>query len=89
MDKYELRSKARTLDTTVTIGKEGLTEGMIRQIKQRLHQNKLVKIKILSSAAKLVSKKQFGHDLAEATQSILIDNIGFVYVLADKSVVHE
>jgi RNA-binding protein len=89
MDKYTLRSRSKRMDTTMSIGKGGLTPSVIAEIKRQLHKRKLIKVKMLSSLADTVDKKAIGKELAEATNAVLIDQIGFVYVLAEKSTVHE
>jgi len=87
MDKYELRSKAKTMNPNMNIGKEGLTESVVEEIKRQLRQKKLIKIKMLQNIADKVDKKEIAKQLEEKTGGVLIDNVGFTYVLAIKGIV--
>ena len=87
MDKYELRSRGRTLSPIMNIGKEGLTPAVVKEIKEQLRKKKLIKIKMLGTVADTKDKKAIAKELAELTDSVLVDHIGFVYVLADKALV--
>jgi RNA-binding protein len=89
MNKKELRSKARAMNPTMNIGKEGLTETVIEEIKKQLRQKKLIKIKMLQSLAQDKDKDAVAAELVEKTDAVLIDRIGFVIVLAIKSAVSE
>jgi RNA-binding protein len=87
MDKYELRSKAKRMEPNLNLGKEGLTESVVEEIKRQLRRNKLIKIKMLPSMSDKADKKQIAKELELKTGAVLIDSIGFTYVLAVKSVV--
>ncbi|HME87208.1 MAG TPA: YhbY family RNA-binding protein [Candidatus Nanoarchaeia archaeon] len=89
MNKKELRSKAKTMTATMNIGKEGLTETVIEEIKKQLRQKKLIKIKMMQSLAQDKNKDDVAAELVEKTDAVLIDRIGFVIVLAIKSAVSE
>lgn len=89
MNKKELRSKARTMTATMSIGKVGLTEPVIEEIKKQLRQKKLIKIKMLQSLAQDKDKDAVATELVEKTDAVLIDRVGFVIVLAIKSVVNK
>ena len=41
---YELKSKSRTLEPVVRIGKNGLTDGMIKEIIIHLKKRALIKV---------------------------------------------
>ena len=47
--KKELKRKAHALQPSVQIGKNGLTEGTMNEIKRHLKTDKTVKIKFLTS----------------------------------------
>ncbi len=89
MDKMELRSKAKTMNPDMNLGKAGLTPSVITEIKTKLRQKKLIKIKMLPSLSEGSDKKEIAKKLAAETDSILIDHIGFTYVLAEKSTVEK
>ena len=71
----------------MNIGKDGITETVIEEVKRQLRQKKLIKIKMMQALAQQSDKNEIAQQLAEATESILIDRIGFVIVLANKSLV--
>lgn len=67
----------------VNIGKLGLHEGVIEEIKRRLKDHGIVKIRILKSARSIVS----GDDvkkLAELLNAFLADERGYTYVLISR-----
>jgi RNA-binding protein len=72
MDIRELKSKARLIEPTIRIGKNGLTDNQIAEIKKQLKTRKLVKIKFLKSFFE-------NQDVREAVKTIL-DNSGAILV---------
>ena len=76
----ELRGRAQSLQCTVHIGKEGMTERVIEEIERQLKKNKIVKIKLLSSLE--MDRRNAARMLAEETRSTLIEVRGFTVVLA-------
>jgi len=76
-----LKSKAQRLQPTVQIGKKGLSEEQVAEIKLQLKTRKLVKIKLLRSFSEGKNKKKIFQDLAAMTKSALIYTTGFVGVL--------
>ena len=76
-----LKEKARLIPVTIHIGKSGLTEFVIDEIKTQLKKKKLIKIKFLSSLMKKEDKKKLFNELAEKTDSEVISCVGFVIVL--------
>ncbi|MBW3015712.1 YhbY family RNA-binding protein [Candidatus Woesearchaeota archaeon] len=75
----QLRSRARVLKPTLQIGKQGLTPQIINELKLQLKARKLVKIKLLRSAAD--DKEEILNILVNQTSSTLIQKIGNVIVL--------
>ena len=80
----ELKKKAHGLNHILTIGKSGLTEPVIKEVKKKLKQKKLIKIKFLKSALDKKDKKELFKELAEKTNSKIIHKVGFVVVLYKK-----
>ena len=74
----KLKDKAKALAATIQIGKNGLNSSQIEEIKKQLKKRKLIKIKMLSSFIKGKDKKEMAQKLASATDSKLIDSVGFV-----------
>ncbi|MFQ5620902.1 MAG: YhbY family RNA-binding protein [Candidatus Nanoarchaeia archaeon] len=77
-----LRAKSKALEPIANIGKEGLTEGVIKDIKRQLNDKKLIKIKVSKLFYGDANRKQKAKEVAEATNSTLIDQVGFVIVLS-------
>lgn len=83
MDKKKiigLRGRAQSVQATVHIGKEGMTERVVEEIARQLKNSKLVKIKLHTSWD--VDRKDAARMLADATRSVLIEVRGFTVVLA-------
>ena len=81
--KIQLRSKAKALEPILRIGKNGLSDSVIEEIKLLLKKKKLVKIKFLKSSLSK-NKKEFIKQIVEKTDSELIENVGNVVVLYRK-----
>ena len=81
MPNKELKQKAKSLEPSVRIGKSGLTESIINEIKIQLEKKNLVKVKFLKAFIQGRDKKELAMELAEKTGSTLIDKVGFVAVL--------
>ncbi len=81
-DIKELKAKAKAIEPIVRIGKSGLTESVINEIKKQLEQKKLIKIKMLKAFISGKDKKELAKEIAEKTNSMLVHNVGFIVVLA-------
>jgi len=82
----KLRSQSKLLMARIIIGKNGITEQTIKNIKGALKRESLIKIKILKTFLDEgeQDKKEIAAILAEKTNSALIDQVGFMIVLARK-----
>lgn len=76
-----LREKAKSLNASVWLGKKGLSDSQILEIKKQLKIRRLIKVKLLKSVSLGVDRKEFAGLLAEKTSSQLIDVVGSVVVL--------
>ena len=81
MFNNKLKEKAKTLEPVIRVGKNGLTESTIKEIKKQLNKKKLIKVKLLRAFVKGKDKKLVANKIAEETNSRLIDLVGFVIVL--------
>ncbi len=77
----KLKEKAKTLEPVIRIGKNGLTENTIKEIKKQLNKKKLIKVKLLRAFINDQDKKLVANKIAEETNSMLVDVVGFVIVL--------
>ena len=83
-EKIMLRSKAKTLEPVVRIGKSGLTDSMLGEITKNLIKRKLIKIKLLKSPGERKEKEDLIKSIVEKTQSELVDSVGNIIVLYKK-----
>lgn len=77
----ELRGQAQELSAQLQVGKAGISEGFVDEVDRQLGKDDLVKIRVLRSAAAEVGPEQAGEELAEATDSHLIEVRGKTVVL--------
>ena len=81
LNNKKLKEKAKTLEPVIRIGKNGLTESTIKEIKKQLNKKKLIKVKFLRAFISDKNKKEVAKEIAEKTSSQLIYMVGFVVVL--------
>jgi len=84
--KMRLKSEAQTMKATLQIGKGGISEGIIEEIKTQLKRQNLIKVKILQSAFsdEYEDREQIGKTLAERAGAELIEIKGNTIVLSKK-----
>ena len=80
----EMKKESRLLEPAIIIGKNGINDEIINNIKKRLEKDRLIKIRILATYISDKDKKQTAKDLAEKCNAILVDMVGFMVVLAKK-----
>jgi RNA-binding protein len=85
----EQRAKARTLYPAMQIGKSGITEGLVSELKNQLKNKKLIKVKFMKSFIEGKDKKQVAVDLARKTDSVIVLQIGNTVTLAKKMKIHK
>ena len=81
MDIVSLKRRALGLEPVVRIGKKGLTDETVQEIKKQLKKKKLIKIKVLRSGLEDIGIKELTDRLVEETGSVLVSRVGFVVVL--------
>lgn len=80
--KKELMRRAKDIDATVRVGKDGIDEGLYAEIIAQLKKRRLIKVKILKNSDSDTSET--AEAIAEATDSVVVDIRGGVLVLTDK-----
>ena len=80
----ELKAKAKALEPIVRIGKSGMSESVAGEIKKHLKEKQIIKVKMLRSFVGANDKKALADEIAEKTDSLLVQRVGFVVVLARK-----
>ncbi len=68
---------------TINIGKAGINENVIEEIKRQLKDNEIVRIKFARGIAK--NKDDYISDIVNQTKSELIDTRGHVAIIYKKS----
>ena len=82
MDKdklYKLKSEAVQLKPIIHIGKNGITDATVEELKKQIKANRLVKVKMLKTSG--VDNKTLAQQLADATKTTLIEVRGSTAVL--------
>ena len=78
-ERAELRSQATMLDTTLMVGKGGITEALIAEAENQLNTRELVKGKVLEGA--MMSAREVCDELCEATGAEGVAVIGTKFVI--------
>ena len=81
--RAELRSKANELDTTLMVGKEGVTDALTEEAGRQLEARELIKGKVLESA--LLSAREVSDQLCKALGAEGIQCVGNKFVIWRRS----
>jgi RNA-binding protein len=74
-----LRALGHDLSPIVSVGKEGVTDGLVAATKTALLTHELIKVKVQSEAP--VDRKEAASQLAERTESALAQVLGRTFLL--------
>lgn len=77
--RAQLRGLAMTEDTIIQIGKGGITENTITQVKDALKARELIKGRVLENS--LLTAREAADALAEACAAETVQTIGSKFVL--------
>ena len=78
-ERAEYRAQANTLDTTLMVGKDGVTESVIAEAETQLTARELVKGKVLETA--FLSPREVSDAICEATGADGVACIGTKFVI--------
>ena len=78
-ERAQLRAQANTLDTTLMVGKNGITDTLIAEADNQLTARELVKGKVLEGA--LMSPREVSDAICEATGADGVAVIGTKFVI--------
>lgn len=84
MLRKELLNKGKVIEPSIRVGKNGLSDEIVKEIAAQLKRKKLIKVKFLQSSLEGKDKKAEALKLAKLTNSELIYAVGFVVVLYKK-----
>ena len=77
--RAELRGLANNLDTTLIVGKDGVTDAVIAEAENLLTARELVKGKVLETA--LMSAREVSDAICEATGADGVSCVGYKFVI--------
>ena len=78
-ERADLRAQANSLETTLMVGKEGVTEAVAAEADRLLTARELIKGKVLESA--LMSAREVSEALCEATGADGVSCVGSKFVI--------
>ncbi|MBU4202092.1 MAG: YhbY family RNA-binding protein [Candidatus Altiarchaeales archaeon] len=74
---------------SIQVGKNGITDNLIAEIKEQLKKKKALKVKILKAARTEKSRKEIAAEVAQRTRSRLLQLRGNVFILSTKMTLEE
>lgn len=77
--RAQLRGIANTIDTIVIIGKDGITENLIKQANDALEAREIIKCRVLENS--LLTAREACDELSRLTRSEQVQVIGSKFVL--------
>ena len=77
--RAQLRAIANSIDTIVQIGKDGITENLVRQADSALQAREIIKCRVLDNS--LLSAREACEELGRLTDSQPVQVIGTRFVL--------
>ena len=78
-ERAELRAQANAIETTLIVGKEGVTETVIAEADTQLTARELIKGKVLETA--LMSPREVSDEICEATGADGVSCVGNKFVI--------
>lgn len=80
----ELRKESKIMTPNIIIGKNGMTDQVIKNIKLELSKHKLVKLKVLQAYISDKDKNVVFEDIASKTGAKVVHKIGFTISLTKR-----
>jgi len=78
---FELKREAAHIVPSMNIGKSGITDPLILELRNQLKRNRLVKVKILKTAVDEMDRNDIAKELSMRTGSLLVEVKGNSAVL--------
>ena len=85
--RAQLRGLANGLDTIFQVGKGGLNEQIYKQVSEALEARELIKLRVLETSP--VSSREAADAISKATDSDVVQVIGYRFVLYKESKEHK
>ena len=80
VDIHKLKAQATEIDATIWVGKNGLTDSVVKELKDQLRSKRLVKVKILKNAVEGIPRNKVARELEEHSGAKLLEARGGVAV---------
>lgn len=84
MDLTELRNAAADLQPLLRIGKNGVTDAIVQEVRRQVENRGLIKIKLLKVLTAEGDRRRIAEDLAARTDALLVHVVGSMVTLAKK-----
>ena len=81
--RAQLRSMAATMDTILHVGKDGISDNLIKQADDALEARELIKGRVLENS--MYTAREAAEELSVATRSEVVQVIGTKFVLYRQS----
>ena len=78
-ERAELRAQANAIETTLIVGKDGVTENVVAEADRLLTARELVKGKVLETA--MMSAREVSEEICEATGADGVSCVGYKFVI--------
>jgi RNA-binding protein len=72
-DKAALRATGQSIEVAFQIGKDGVTDGVVKELQVRIARDPLVKVRLLKSAREEGGTKEAAQDLATRAKVRLVE----------------
>ncbi|NWF87265.1 YhbY family RNA-binding protein [Candidatus Bathyarchaeota archaeon] len=79
--KRRIKRKLSGENPTIWVGKNGISEQLLKEIEKQLEKNEMVKVKILKSALGKTEAKHVALSIAGQTTSSLVEVRGHTFML--------
>lgn len=79
--KRRIKTALRTERPTVNVGKEGVTDQIVKEVSKQLDAREMIKAKILKTALHETGAKIIAAQIAEQTESELVEVRGHTFLL--------
>jgi RNA-binding protein len=80
-ERLRLRAQAQGLKAAMNIGKSGLTEGVVDEVRRQLEEHRLLKVKLLPSSQEEQAREDLAAELAQRCGAELVEVRGNTAVL--------
>ncbi len=81
--RAQLRAMANDMETILQVGKGGITENTVKQVRDALEARELIKLRILETCPTTV--RETADELANQTESDVVQVIGTRFILYKES----